>query len=887
MQRTPQPMPSIGPYRVLERIGTGGMGEVYRAERQEPRQTVAIKLIKPGMATRDVLARFDLERRALAAMHHDGIAKIFDAGTTEDASPYFVMEFVDGIPITQFFDENELSISERIRLLQQVCIAVQHAHQKGVIHRDLKPSNILVAKTDENTCVKVLDFGLAKATAHDFLGVSMQTEVDRVLGTLEYMSPEQAAAADEVLDLRADVYSIGVVLYEVLTGTLPFSPGHLRKLGPQRALLEIQQKDPPRPSVRLEALDVQASSIAAARRSTRDRLLREVRGDLDWITMMALAKEPERRYSSAVALAEDLQRHLDFEPVHARPPSKSYRVRKFARRNRFLLSAASALVAALCVGLIGTWLGFREAKENAFEAQRQRTIAEENLATAEMRAAGLAVRRGAWGDALDAYRRAETLGYSKLDDIQFGRIEAWEGMLDQKRARRAVDDALTSPSTPLRAKLLLTRAVLTPVTQRLDPRWREDIEAALAVDTGERLSLAEVEVAQSLLSRTLADSIQHLRAALRADAYCRRAHLMLPPLLIVTGSLEDASLSLARQRAIYADDPLGTLLEAFLEYANGDNTRGNRALSNLEGVIDEASINFVRIGLRLLATARNRVDRFGRLPTPSALQTSAFMAQLLADIMRVMPSLQRGQARRSKADAQAEAFSLTACLHPILAEQWSRLVPAFVAWNLGAGSDELLEKLDRSIEIHRDGFLLFARAALRADTDPAEAENDFYEAARASSLIPVPVSALFGAIDIEHNQLEAQTTKDRGLTARLRENLERYLAVGDLNAEECRAGYLYARHHEHRDLAERFLARWRVQDPGGAWRGHEVFLAYSDGELERAIALGETCLSRDPTNSLAANYTKKSRDLLEELWRSHPPETLQDWLAARARMRAK
>jgi len=340
----------IGPYRVLGVLGEGGMGTVYEAEQTEPvRRRVALKVIKLGMDSREVLARFELERRALAAMSHHCIAKVLEAGTTERGQPYFVMELVVGLPIVEHCDRHRLSLDERIALFRQVCAGVQHAHQKGVVHRDLKPGNLLVVRDGDQGVPKIVDFGLAKAFNRDLLARTVYTEREQIMGTPEYMSPEQAAGDLEAVDTRTDIYSLGVVLYELLSGEKPFPSQRLRTAGWAEIQRVLAEEQPPKPSSRVSTPG--ADEHARRRRVQPSVLKRKLRGDLDWVVLKTIAKEPERRYESAAALSADLGRYLANEPVLAGPPGAAYRLRKFAARHR---GGLAAIAAALL--LAGGWL---------------------------------------------------------------------------------------------------------------------------------------------------------------------------------------------------------------------------------------------------------------------------------------------------------------------------------------------------------------------------------------------------------------------------------------------------------------------------------------------------------------------------------------------------
>jgi len=369
---------TIGPYRLLEKIGEGGMGEVWVAEQRQPlRRTVALKVIKRGMDTRQVIARFEAERQALALMDHPAIAKVLDAGTTAAGRPYFVMEYVKGEPITTYCDRQRLSTPERLDLFQRVCDGVQHAHQKGIIHRDLKPSNVLVTLQDGHAVPKIIDFGVAKATAHQLTAQTVFTELGVLIGTPEYMSPEQAEMTALDVDTRTDIYSLGVMLYELLVGALPFDPKTLRQAGLDAIRRQIREVDPPRPSLRVSTLGEASTQAARNRRTEPVRLAGELRGDLDWITMKALEKDRTRRYGSASDLAADVARHLSSQPVVASPPSTLYRARKFARRHRFGVAAALVAIVVLVAFAITMAVQAQRIARERDRANREAKVAQQ------------------------------------------------------------------------------------------------------------------------------------------------------------------------------------------------------------------------------------------------------------------------------------------------------------------------------------------------------------------------------------------------------------------------------------------------------------------------------------------------------------------------------
>ena len=404
-----RPGSRIGPYKLLQKIGEGGMGTVYMAEQDKPvRRRVALKIIKAGMDTGLVVARFEAERQALAMMDHQNIARVLDAGATDTGRPYFVMELVQGIPITQYCDGAQLNPRERLELIVPVCQAIQHAHQKGIIHRDVKPSNVLVTLYDGKPVAKVIDFGVAKAIEQRLTERTMFTQFGSIVGTLEYMSPEQAQMSALGVDTRSDIYSLGVLLYELLTGTTPLERSKLREAGYAEILRRIKEEEPPKPSTRLSESRDALPSISAHRKTESARLTKLVRGELDWIVMKALEKDRTRRYETANAFARDIERYLADETVEACPPSATYRLRKFARKNRVMLTTVSAFAASLVLGIgISTWQAIVATTERnrAVKAEKQESL-ERDAAIAERKRAETAEKQaGRERDAAVAERK--------------------------------------------------------------------------------------------------------------------------------------------------------------------------------------------------------------------------------------------------------------------------------------------------------------------------------------------------------------------------------------------------------------------------------------------------------------------------------------------------
>ncbi|MBX3324093.1 MAG: serine/threonine protein kinase, partial [Phycisphaeraceae bacterium] len=509
----------IGHYKLLEKIGEGGFGSVWAAEQREPvNRRVALKIIKLGMDTRQVVARFEQERQALAMMDHPNIAKVLDAGATETGRPFFVMELVKGDPIVEYADKNNLSIEDRLELFAQVCNAVQHAHTKGIIHRDIKPSNFLVSTQDGRPHTKVIDFGIAKATASKLTEKTLFTEHKALIGTPEYMSPEQAEGSLDI-DTRTDVYSLGVLLYELLTGTTPFSSKELRSAAYGEIQRIIREVEPPKPSTRLSANSDTIANVAAKRHVEPKKLGTIVRGELDWIVMKALEKDRQRRYETANGLGMDVRRYLSGEAVLAAPPSTAYRFRKFIRRYRPQVIAAALVALALVAGLAGTaWqareaaaqrdaavlAGQQEAQQRA-EAEQQRARADERADAAERAEQAAEAARDAEKERADQLKKVSDFqsqmlaqidttkaGVDLMADVRERFVAALEkaGVDEEERTARvdALRQELVRVNATDAAAAMIDRTILKPAIKAIDEQFTDDP----ATDASLRQALADL-----------------------------------------------------------------------------------------------------------------------------------------------------------------------------------------------------------------------------------------------------------------------------------------------------------------------------------------------------------------------------------------------------------
>lgn len=628
----------IGAFELLEPLGEGAMGEVWLGRQETPvRRRVAIKIVKPGMGSRDVVARFELERQTLAIMSHPHIAHIIDAGTTEDGRPYFAMEYVPGVPVTKYCDQHRLSVDARLELFIQICEAVQHAHQKGVIHRDLKPGNLLVTELDGRAVPKIIDFGIAKAVAWDQQPSRAHTLIGHLIGTPEYMSPEQAQLSPLDVDTRADVYSLGVVLHELLTGTLPFKTSDPNAT-PAMLVQELMTHDPAAPSARVRGDSASQNAAGAPKRGlTARQLAARLSGDLDWIVLKALEKDRNRRYASPAEFAADIRRHLNDEPVSAGPPSTLYRMRKFAARHRIVLTLASgAFAASLLFGAVMA----HQAHQLAIQRDEARYQAQRAEASSEFMSLMLE-EVGPGGRALSPLELVDK-GVEMLDK-RYSSDPAFTARMLLQMSRRYMD----LNSTEKQAQVL-TRAL------------------AIAADLNDPDLLANIECT---IVRTELDGNRYERAAEHMEK--ARAALMRAPEPSLSSQVDclraEADIAdLQRDAAIAAQK----LQQAQLALENAGNTRGlqyHAVLTDLGGVYYRTGR--FREALELNERTAEALDRNGRGGTLGRVTVATNRASILMRMGEIRQAERAGQeaiqrAERLRGDqpatpAQAVAYSIT------------------------------------------------------------------------------------------------------------------------------------------------------------------------------------------------------------------------------------
>jgi serine/threonine protein kinase len=817
-----RPGDRVGPYLLLEQIGEGGFGIVYRAEQSEPiHREVALKLIKPGMDSREIIRRFEAERQSLARMEHPNIAAVLDAGTSPDGRPYFVMELVRGQPLTEYCDDRKLSLRQRIELFLPVCLAVHHAHQKATLHRDLKPSNILVTEVDGRPVPKVIDFGIAKALGSGESlseGLTLQqTMPGAIIGTLQYMSPEQAGAEPD-LDTRSDIYALGVILYELLVGHTPLTAETIRKAAFDEVLRLVREADPPRPSVAAESRD---QSAAGCRATSVERLRGSVRGDLDWITLRALEKERERRYDSAQALADDLQRYLRDEPVDAGPPSQTYRLGKFIRRNKVVVSAGAAITLSLVAGIAVSLWQANEAKA----AKAKTTDILHRFLTAEI---SESTRLGDYAKALPLIDEAIRSGHPDQDHLRFIRIEACE--------------ALNDPETPTMIKAL-DSATVAPAQRPLVDFWKADIllqqgDSVAGMELmnralGQGLPPVEKEIAAATLSATVTEAVAHYQKAAQLAPRRSMVQRNLALALLLSGRVEEARTQIAACHLMFPEDGNYYILETLMEAFQRD---GIRALAAAEKIPDDSSgarSYFVQIAKPLAAFFDDIVGAMcGQSPRMSLWDQLAMTLAI---------------AKLAQSDVGIRDLPNMSKTPPLLTRGIRGLATALLAYRKGAA--EATAVLRQTLEICDESTLWALLATL-------EFASGHYEeallASRKGQTTPALVKDAHAVARMLEGAAEAgiwQTSKDPAALQRAGEAFADTYNTGLPKAALSSMSKVVALRLDDKRVAR--MIAWCMPEKSLERLSFEAQIEYAEGNTTKARALAEQACSVDPTATAA------------------------------------
>jgi hypothetical protein len=825
----PGPLPErVGPYKVLGLLASGGMGLVYLAEQERPRRRVALKVMKPGTASPEGLRRFEYEAQALARLDHRGIARIYEAGTANtgpEPQPYFAMELIQGRPLTAFVTAQGLDTRARLRLLIEVCRAVDCAHEQWIIHRDLKPANILV---DNDGQPKVLDFGVARVRDSDLPAATLETDAGKLLGTLPYMSPEQAAGNPRDVDKRTDVYALGVILYQLLAGKLPYD---LKGKAIPAAVRTLTEEEP-----------VPLRSVNKA-----------FRGDLDTIVARALEKDKNRRYPSAGALAADLECYLEDRPVKARPAGVVYRLRKFAKRNRILVSAALVLVLALA-GL--GWLGMTAMihRERALLAEKEKARLQ---ADGYVQDARLATQRGQWRLARANYDKALAAGHQDAVELRLNKVRAALAGNDFRRAAAEITALAAAPDLGDREGSVLL--IQGDIFLRHDEARAEQL---LRRALRKKLSPAEAAYARALLAQTTPEAVRHLRWTLQLDPYQPRARALLELLLVLLARLPEARLELTAHEALFPEDASARVLRALVLALDRKLAAANRVLNGLQPQWGNADVAAVKAVARLLAELRNPANR------PDPVTGLPDLRRHLAFLAPVLPRLWQVPAGVGPNEVLAAHRSLfqTIPLPPQLRKGLLSVLQALGKVSKDAPGQGLAE-IQRAADLHPEGTILYLRAAtLFGSLRFAAAEKAALAAADTPALLPVRRHALLMAVAAEGFGYTLR--KDPALLRKGVKNLREVLALGPLptpfqnNLAVSLA--LLAREYS---LARQLLDDWDRQTPGHLQVLH--FRAKTEqaaGAYGPALEAAEKVLRQKPGDVQMRRVKKEAvKKLLEQV----------------------
>lgn len=631
-----EPIPGAviaGRYTLEQPLGEGGMGEVWIAKQSEPvKRKVAIKFIKMGMDSRAVLTRFEQERQALAMMDHPNIARVYDGGLTPAGMPFFVMELVAGLPLNKYCDEAKLSVHERLQLFVSICQAVQHAHQKGIVHRDLKPGNILVTLIDGKATPKIIDFGVAKAVSGKLIDQSLSTQFGAVIGTLEYMSPEQAGLSSQDVDTRADIYSLGVILFEMLTGLRPIDGKRLKQVAFDEMIRIIREEEAPSLASRLST-DEALPSVAAVRQIEPRRLLSLVKGELDWIVQRCLEKDRNRRYDAAIGLARDVQRYLADEPVEARPVSVGYRVRKFVRRNKVPALATGIVLICLIGGILGTTWGLIRAEDNRQIAESNELKTRQKAFDLLVASANLARQRGDWRSASALIEQileqvpddlATRLDYARLLSASYRRDEA---RAELKRLQNYDLGTLRAEWLLLQGEMELGRSSGQAEALRL-------VREALALGT---LKAADKYFAQGLIAPTMLQADAAFDAALKLAPLHHGARESILFTKFWLGRLDDCKHEISVAKLLFPDDPAAYVLTGILEVLRNNKPQLAEAIQQLENRLGPQDVILWKMIFEAISVYVTQLEKglvSDTLISPETLKFSSLVSQIAVQLQR-------------------------------------------------------------------------------------------------------------------------------------------------------------------------------------------------------------------------------------------------------------
>jgi len=829
-----------GSYEIIERVGRGGMGTVYLGRQTAPiRRRVAIKVIRRGMDSEEVLARFESERQALALMNHPSVAQVYDAGVTKDGRPYFVMEYVDGDRITEYCDRNRLSLNERIALFQKVCHGVQHAHQKGIIHRDIKPSNILVVEHEGEPTPKIIDFGIARAADPDTKGAV--TQIGQIVGTLEYMAPEQLDAGRADIDTRVDVYALGVLLYELLTGSHPFSRDDLRDAGRLEIERVIREKDPPIPSACIRRLGSEAVAVAQDRQTTTGMLISQLARDLDWVVLSALEKNRDRRYDSPSALAADLGRFLRHEPLEKGPPSTAYRIKKFLRRNKAVAAGVGSVFIVLVAGVVVS---------SVYALQVQRANKANRLLSAESsaQAARMVAQRGRWADVIEWADRAIAQGYADPTEMCLQKVRAWDQFYKRGKCIAELERLIQLPDSKLgthKGEIQLWRGVYALWVPLDGESGAELIKNAIELG----LPPADEAFANAVVAQSLPETIEYSRQALQLDPFHYRASLMLGTAVMFNGDPRGAIRHFKSTLAKFPDDPSAWVGIAICRALDGDQEGMMDALGNIGPPFDKKLLQKLGAAFSAVPMALRYADSLD----PAAPASPARFANAL---MAILPNLMAIVSGLGDVEGQDTVLPDPNLVPPPVAAAWWPTVNAVAATFFG-NFDAARAQLEPAMQVFDDGFprFLYARCLLSEDRFEEAADMAWYAATK-PSMIKTPRRAIYLALSAELERAEPEAP-------RVIQFLKAFADLEHLTADTQATNAATALRFGENELARRLAVRGLREFPShGRLLRVLAEAEFARGAYGPAVAAAQAALNATPSNKDAALLLQKARSML-------------------------